>query len=288
MPFLPAHDGAPDDDMDGRLICLFCFAFSGALKSAEGTGLDGRSPLQTHVHGALAALISEVDSAMFCGEETAERLQDINWVAPLACRHAQIISDAMRLSPVFPARFGSLFSSREKLDRFISIHEDTILTFLEHTRGQNEWGVKVFFDRSKMLDSMTAAALKEQEADLPKSPGARYLHEQRIRHGLEKRVDARARTMRIAIADALEIHASESGERKITRGEGAEEGRTLIANLAYLVPGASLEAFHEEETRLNAEYATEGIVLETTGPWPPYSFTPPIGDEAVRENADRE
>jgi len=47
----------------------------------------------------------------------------------------------------------------------------------------------------------------------------------------------------------------------------------MLLNGAYLVDDDGLDAFRAAVTFLDAEARREGIHVELTGPWPPYSFT---------------
>jgi hypothetical protein len=51
------------------------------------------------------------------------------------------------------------------------------------------------------------------------------------------------------------------------------EGR-LVMNGVYLVEREATDAFHEEVEALEQRFASLGLELQRTGPWPPYNFVP--------------
>ena len=58
---------------------------------------------------------------------------DLAWVAPRVCRHEAVIEEAMRQSPVLPARFATLFQTIASLAQFLSC------TTTESTRSSIGW-----------------------------------------------------------------------------------------------------------------------------------------------------
>jgi len=68
------------------------------------------------------------------------------------------------------------------------------------------------------------------------------------------------------VAAAVEPHVVASVRR------GGAAGSSLLLDVAYLVRPRDEEAFTAAVTRLGTELRGDGLALETTGPWPPYSF----------------
>src|ERR671925_1155004 len=117
--------------MSETAFYLFCFARPGLLPELAGTGVDGQGPLLVHSSTGLAAVLSTVLVEDFCGPEAEARMEDLSWLGIRAWRHEAVIERVMAHSPVFPARFGTLFSSLESLERLLQRHRDTISQFLD-------------------------------------------------------------------------------------------------------------------------------------------------------------
>ena len=129
-------------------LYLFCFARSNLIGELEGTGVDGQHPLSVFRRFPnLCAVLSEVRLEDFCGETAELRMRDLAWVGPRALRHEAVVEEVMRHSPVLPARFGTLFSSQERLAEFVDRHGAAISQFLERVADQEEWSVRGLLDR---------------------------------------------------------------------------------------------------------------------------------------------
>ena len=163
-------------------LYLYCLARASLLHKLAGPGLDGQNSLAVLSFRDIAAIWSPVSLHDFCGEGAAASLQDLAWVGPRACRHEEVVEQVMGLSPVLPARFGTIFSSPDKLERLLRQHHGRIDAFLDRVRGQEEWALKGLLDKARARGEffqlqLTAAA--DQLAAL--SPGKRYFQEQRLR-----------------------------------------------------------------------------------------------------------
>ncbi len=111
-------------------VYLFCFADSGSALELEGTGINGNETLFRTDFRDITAIACVTSLDLFVGPSAEQKLQDLNWVAPKAVRHSEVIVNVMRQSPVLPARFGALFSSEERLLRALEKNHKTISSFL--------------------------------------------------------------------------------------------------------------------------------------------------------------
>ena len=50
----------------------------------------------------------------------------------------------------------------------------------------------------------------------------------------------------------------------------------MISNGAFLVSRVRQHAFHAACERLRREFQAKGLIVEVTGPWPPYHFCPAL------------
>ncbi len=154
--------------------------------------IDGLEPDHTVIQEELSninAVVSYVPMTQFVGEEAELRLQDIEWVAPRAVNHQNAIEKILEFSPILPARFGVLFSSRDNLEEFVQHNHAEITEFLELISDKDEWGVKVYWKnlqtRERLMETEFAAQV-QQLADLSK--GARYFREKQLNSEIEKKI----------------------------------------------------------------------------------------------------
>jgi len=213
----------------------------------------------------------------FCGSSAESRMQDLNWLGPLVCRHEAVIEHVMRHSPVFPARFGTLFSSIESLEDFLKKHYGEISRFLDKVTGKEEWAVKGLLNRARAREEFLSVILARQEKKLSSSPGMRYFQEQQIRAGVDKALNCWLKSVCQEIANDLRGYASDFCKRKVL--DRGAEGNETVLNWAFLVTRSAIVEFRERIDRVNANLAHQGLVFELSGPWPPYSFSSSLNDK---------
>jgi hypothetical protein len=259
-------------------LYLFCFARSNLIGELEGAGVDGQHPLSVfRPFPNLCAVLSEVRLEDFCGEAAELRMRDLAWVGPRALQHEEVVEKVMRHSPVLPARFGTLFSSQERLAEFVDRHGAAISQFLERVAEQEEWSVRGLLDKRQAGRALTSASLAAQEAQLAAlPPGRRYFEEQRIRAGAEKELSLWLKETRRQVASHLIKQASDFCEGPKVPREPPESGIEVVLNWAFLLPKSATPAFRAQIDQLNANHAPKGLVFGLSGPWPPYRFVPPL------------
>ena len=73
-------------------------------------------------------------------------------------------------------------------------------------------------------------------------------------------------------AAALAEHAGGFRERKVLAPVEAGSEAEIVLNWAFLVSPAALDDFRARLERLNGGEAFPGLLLQLSGPWPPYNF----------------
>lgn len=263
----------------GEAVYLYCLARgAGDRPAIEGPGVDGERSLNLIPFRDLVAVVSAVRVDEFCGPAAEARMKDLAWVAPRACRHETVVEWVMRASPVVPARFGTLFSSRERLTAWLAIHYVAISRALDRLGDHEEWAVRGRLNRRAAEAPLLAAALARSGP--PGSPGARYLEERRIGAGIGQDLNAWLQTLCERVLGQLREHAVEFRERAVGPKVSDEEGVPIL-NWAFLVPCGSVDDFRACVQRITAAHAEYGFVLECSGPWPPYSFCPSLGADGA-------
>ncbi|MEH0021869.1 MAG: GvpL/GvpF family gas vesicle protein [Desulfobacter sp.] len=274
----PENHSPPKD-----LLYLYGFAVSTDLEDIQGTGIDGQSPLFLNRAGNMAAILSHASLADFTGDTGEENLGDINWITPRACRHQEVIARVMARSPVLPVRFGTLFLTQASLDRTIHTHGAEITAFLGHVRGREEWAIKGYMDRKKALKQV-ARDLAAQTAEAPRdrspdtrAPGTRYFQKKKQEQEAEQMLKQAIHTSVMAIADILEPLGVDMTERDLMSRAATGKETDMVLNWAALLEKDEVSRFRNRVDEINTAHQQEGLTLEFSGPWPPYSFCPAIG-----------
>lgn len=213
--------------------------------------------------GGFGAILGETRVEEYCGPGVEARMQDLAWLGPRACRHEAVVAQMMEQTPVLPARFGALFTSRDSVRRFIDHHRAAIAAFFERLGNRREWAVKGQYDSSS----------EPASAALPAS-GTEYLLAKR---GEAEARQALGRRLREACREAaweLRQRASDFHERRVWN---VQQDGSVVLNWAFLLGPDQEPQFREQLDDLNLRRRREGLVFLLSGPWPPYSFVPELG-----------
>jgi hypothetical protein len=224
-------------------------------------GADPPSGVRLIEHGPLAAIAGEVPLAEFGEDVLPERLNDRAWLEEKVRAHEDVLQSFLGEMPVVPLRFGAIYRHPVDVQRMLEERGAFFEAALARLRGRVELGVKAWFDPGR-LPKLEAAG------------GRAYLERRRseLTSGRDASAFAAEAHERLA-AVAVAAVANRPQPRELT-------GRTerMLLNGAYLVDVHD-DALAREVGRLAEEGERLGVVLELTGPWPPYNF---VGDEEER------
>ena len=253
-------------------IYLFCLSDRTCIPEIAA-GIAGDSQF-LHQHGGIYALAMRVALDEFCGGEAKRRLEDPAWVTPRAIEHGRVIAEAFRCAPVLPVRFATLFSSEHALDEFIARNAAAIGRFLEDAREREEWGIKAMVDRRRLKRCLVAASLREPTDSI--SPGLRYIRERRAEQSAERELNGWLEQACESTAATISEHAVAIRRRAILDAAPQADGRETILNLAAFVARSRVDDLRRCVEEINAQREPQGLSFALTGPWPPYSFCPPL------------
>jgi hypothetical protein len=263
-----------------KALYLFALAREGLLPEFRTTGLDGEVPVVTRDFANVTAVICEVSLEEFSGPSAEANLKDLEWVGRRVVRHGEIVQEVMHYSPVLPARFGTLFSSGESLDRVVQRNLTEINVFFDFVTGAEEWAVKVMFARAEARERLMSERLSTQSEVLASmSQGLRYVKERQLSAAVEKDVGNWMKGSLTAVATELTECAVDWRKRDVLIGAPADAEAEKVANWAFLVDRKDAEDFIRRISRANTEYEASGLFFDVSGPWPPYSFTPQLAME---------
>jgi hypothetical protein len=265
----------------GIAYYLYCLTPAGGGRQVAAIGVDGQRPVSERACGEIGAVLSEVEVEEFCGESAEARLGDLAWLGPRVCRHEAVIEEVMRQAPVLPARFATLFTSVDSLQRSVLEHREAIAQFFAQLGERQEWAVKGLLNRAGALERPVASGRSAaEEPAQAASPGARYFEEKRRKAQLERNFTLRLKEFCLRAAAALGARAGSFRERQALASASGGTEAEVVLNWAFLLSPAALEDFRGRLERLNDGEAFPGLALALTGPWPPYSFAPDLSGGA--------
>ncbi|WP_439384049.1 GvpL/GvpF family gas vesicle protein [Amycolatopsis lexingtonensis] len=201
----------------------------------------------------LGVVVAEASPARFDRIDTLDPVDGA--LAELAREHDAVVRAVFRHEPVLPLRFGTVLDGEAAAVRLLEAGYEQARTCLDEVDGHREWGVRVRHAEPAATSRPDATGLT----------GTQYLVRRRerlkaIQRGREEVLAAAGR-----LQEALRRHATDSIGRARPHG--------VLVNTAFLVETGREAAFHAEFEWFARELRAAGATVETSGPWPPYSFT---------------
>lgn len=262
---------------NASMLYLAGVAARGSLHgfSAPGIEPDGGSRACAVAVGAgkqaYDAIVVDVPHTLFCGSDADARLQNVDWLRPRAERHEAIIREARDRTSVLPVGFGSIFSGVPALEAVLAQRADAIDDFLQQTAGCDEWSLRAYVSRRDAIARARAAL--EADAESAAGSGAAYLRARRLDGEAERFAESRALAHVELLVEDLGDVIRDATERDVIEVED-DSDRWLIAHVALLIDRRQRAAFDERLDELAMHLGQQGLSIELTGPWSPYSFCP--------------
>lgn len=252
-------------ESDGVWLYGITSASVGDAQLSGVTGVAGE-PVRVVASAGLAAVVGSVSLSDY-GEGPLQRnLEDLDWLAATARAHDAVVAAVLRCGPTIPLRLATLYLDDDRVRRLLDERHEEFDAALRQVTGRTEWGVKAYGD-PKILAQPPA---EEPGAKGGAGKGTAYLLRRRAELTAQQDVERKAADHARKIHSALLSHAVDGRRQQVT--DPAITGRRawMIFNGTYLVADELVDEFASAVTALDAEH--DGVTLELTGPWPPYSF----------------
>lgn len=255
-------------DPTDSILYLVCIGAAEDLASLDTKGITEDARCETVAIGPLAAVVNRLPRSMFQGPDAEKNLADVKWLGPLVVEHDRIVHEALDRGPALPATFGAVFSTQDALTAYILTNAEAIVGFIAATRNTDELSLRVVCDRG-----VIGSALDHETTDAADT-GRAYLEARRAVRHLEAEIDDRIDDHADLAADLIEPLSLGAIERRVV-GE-REDKKHVARHWAFLVSRDDRAGFDKAVADFNRKHAAQGIELEITGPWPPYSFCPEL------------
>lgn len=256
--------------------------------SGTAAGVAG-APVRAVRHGGLAALAGPVPRAEFDEAGLRRNLEDMDWLERTARAHQGVVADAAESADVLPLRLATVCRDEEGVRRLLDEGRERFTAALDALTGRVEWGVKVFAETPQAPSPQTAETPSAQTPRAANAPrgggrpappsgsGRAYLRQRSsARQAGERRAarsEACAREVHEELTPLADQHRLHRPQNPKLSGMAADN----LLNAAYLVPQERSRAFAERVGDLTAR--EEGVRIELTGPWAPYSFAEAMTEE---------
>jgi hypothetical protein len=254
MPELSVAETAPLSGVDGGKY-VYCIVRSDKQRDFGSIGIGGQQRVFTVAFQDLAAVVSDTPIVIY--DPTRDNV----------LAHEFVNETVMKEFTVIPMSFGTVFRSEDDVTELLRSTYQAFSDVLDKMKDKIEFGVKVLWDREKVISSM------EREND-----EIRRLKDEISRHATTSTYFARMQLGRL-VDSALE----EMGARYVSDIHEAIKpvavasrsnkpiGDRMILNSAFLVDRAQELAFDERVKEISRKYE-EVLSFKYSGPWPPYNF----------------
>jgi len=260
--------------MADELYYVYAFTWADCPIEAIGPAIDPRYPIEMVAGGSLAALASRVGLDQFDLGKLQAGTADVEWLSQIAVRHNAIVGQAARSGPVLPMRMGVLFRSRESLlERIAQCHSVTS-DFLCRLGDRQEWGAAIYLDDARAERAPAPAVNQPAATPSASGAGANYLAQRRERDQARRARKEQCRQEIAAAEAALESKADSFCPVRALPSSLTGRREKMMWNAAFLISPSACPAWLELADNLAQALADQGLLLETTGPWPAYHFCP--------------
>ena len=284
--------------MNDMCYCQYAFVRPECRVQEIGPGVDPQFNVELIREGTIAAVVSRGDLDRFDPERLqGKTAEDIQWLGKIAARHNEIICQAASSSAVLPLRLGTVFRSRDSLLDMLVRCRATVAKFLQRLGNQQEWGVKLYMEGKRGQSPFAAngdsplfsppsgeqtPSLKERRGENRASPpseasGTAYLT--RKKADLDNRRELRASVFQTiqSVEQCLAGKAEQCCRIRNLPSDLTGHFEEMVFNAAFLLPPSARESWLETVQNVDRDVRGKGLVLEVSGPWPPYHFCPTLG-----------
>jgi Gas vesicle synthesis protein GvpL/GvpF len=251
-------------------LASYAYAVARPFDPARLAGVRGVDGAEVRLvrYRDLVAVVSPVPLAEFDEAALRAKLERLPWLEVTARAHHAVVQAVAARSVTLPLRLATVYRGDERVTEVLRQGHWRFRAALDLLAGRVELGVKVYADPQATAPATPPAA---------SSPGRDYLRRRRAQH--RARDDARQRAAAAAaqVDAALAELAVDSRHRPPQSPQLSGARGENVLNVAYLVDAERAEELAARARRLEAE--APGVRVEVTGPWAPYSFAPPVGEE---------
>lgn len=254
----PAPVAAPAQPSLGETgIYVYSVIESSEPRAFGKVGIGGRGDeVYTVHHRGLAAVVSRTPLIVY--DPTRENA--------LAHERVNEVIIEQSMTPV-PMSFGTIFRSEKDVVEFLNDTYDALHDVLQKMKGKLEYGLKVTWDRDKVLAELQVENedIRRLKAEIEHNKNAStYFARMQLGRLVEQALADRSLGYVRDIYEHLRDGAIASRPNKVI-------GDKMILNGAFLVERDKTQVFDEKLQEIAQRYDGK-LFFRQSGPWAPYNF----------------
>jgi len=225
--------------------------------------------------GDFFAIIKRVSAAEFSEVNFKANLSNAEWLEKNAREHILVISRIMEAGPLIPFRFGTIYYSREGLEKFVTDFSISLTDNFNYIRGKEEWAVKIYCDRrilADQIDELSEEASNLEVQIMGSSPGKAFLLKRKKSELIEIEMDRLCKNFGQAYFNELRDLSIATGLNNLLPKEFTGRNDTMMLNATFLVESEKIGLFSATVEVMKTKAGKSGFFIEQTGPWPLFSF----------------
>jgi len=239
----------------------------------EILGVDGSNPLFSIEDDPLKAVVSQVETSEFGEEVLNEKIKDLSWLTEKASLHMEIIKMLHSRAAIIPVKFCTLFTNEDNIVDMLKTRRMEYLSLLNDINGKDEYGVKIYVDENTFLPP----ELEEARLDIERliegaGKGKAFL----LKKNLAGKLDVKKEEVLAIYKDKLWrtlLEVNSTGKmNKNVHSEISGKKERMVLNSAFLVAKDEGAEFFKKVDSTLRELLVPGLLMEMSGPWPPYNF----------------
>jgi hypothetical protein len=249
---------------------LYVYAITRNAVMPRGEAIDCTENFVTVQSSGVSAVATPVSATEFSQEAIDSHAGDLEWLGAIGYRHQAVVAALMRETAIVPLRAFSLFSSEDAVRKYLAANAAVFVRVLDRLDGKQEWTLRIEFEPERWSESLTKRidSLRSLTDDIDKAPpGKAFL----LRKKLEEAKKAASKDAEQQIVTEIES-AILDALRCETIAESRQERSGAFPQINVLINRDEESRLQEVQMKLNDRYASEGVTIALTGPWPPYSF----------------
>jgi hypothetical protein len=249
---------------------LYAIARAGHPSPERVDAVDGSSNLEKIVEGPLCGFCTPIDLRAYSQQAVDSHSGDLEWLGAIGYRHQAVMQALMSGGTVIPLRAFTMFGSRQMIEAQLRSGRDQFTKVLERLDGKQEWTLRIEFEPERWNEALVSrvrslrAIVDEMEAA---GPGKAFLLKKKLDD--ERKKASRDAELQVAGEIEKEILGKLACE---TVAESRQQREGAFPQINVLLNRDEEFKLQELHRALSDRYASDGITLAVTGPWPPYTF----------------
>ena len=240
-------------------------------------GIDKRNKVYPVNGKDMRVMVSEIDIAAFQKQVKnlfSELTTGQSRTETLLQMHEDVVDLLMQDSTVVPFKFGTILKDEKAALKLLQDDEEKFKKLLAKFTGRVEWGLKVYADNQAFINynAQGEPGLNNQSR-AKVSRGTAYLLGKKLEEERKDTAFAQLSAVAETIFQELAKDVYEARLNKTLPQKLTGKKKEMVLNTVYLVEQEKVSNFCQQGKKLMEKYASMGLELEISGPWPPYNFT---------------